>query len=202
MNSRVTIGLLVVLVVLAGVAYASNRQSSGAAAGTPTPNAAVFTFTQNDVKTLKITYSGKSVTVEQNSDHSWKLTDPPAPYSDSTHIAGVVADLASLQKDRTLSMGSNSPSTYGLDKPYLTATATLNDNSQHMLVVGSKNPGGSGYYAQIQGQTDLLVVPTIGVDSMAQIVAQPPIATPTPPTTPISTTGPIGSPVPTLTPTP
>lgn len=201
MNSRVTYGLVAVLVILAGIAYATNRSGGASAAqGTPTPNASVFSFQPSDVKTLKIDYQGKSVTVEQASANEWKLTDPPAQYSDSTHIAGVVASLANLQKDATVDMGTNSPATFGLDKPYLTATVTLNDKSQKVLVVGNKNPGQSGYYAQVQGQSGLFIASPVDIDSMAQLVTQPPVATPTPPSTPLATPASIPSPAPTPTP--
>jgi hypothetical protein len=200
MNSRVTCALVAVLVILAGIAYATNRPGTSTVQGTPTPNMAVFSFQPSDVKTLKIDYQGKSVTVEQTGGNVWKLTDPPAQYSDSTHIAGVVATFANMQKDTTVDMGQNSPATFGLDKPYLTATATLNDNSQKVLVVGNKNPGQSGYYAQVQGQPGLFIAPLVDVDSMAQLVTQPPIATPTPPSTPLATPASIPSPAPTPTP--
>lgn len=187
MNSRITLALLVVFIALAGVAIFTNRSGAAGAQGTPTPNMGVFSFQPTDVKTLKITYTGKTTTVQQDSSGNWKLIAPAAQYSDSTHIAGVVATMARMQKDRDVPMGTNSPSTFGLDKPYLTATATLKDGSQHTLVVGNKNPGGSGYYAQIQGQSGLFIVPIIDVDTMAQIVTQPPIATPTAVTTPLAT---------------
>ena len=194
MNSRLTFALLIVLIVLAGVAYATSRPGVGAANATATPNMAVFSFQPSDVKSLKIETGGKSITVERSGDNAWKLSDPPAQYSDSTHIAGVVATLTGLQKDRELDKGSNPLSAFGLDKPYLRATATLNDGSQHTLIAGNKNPGGSGYYAQVEGQPGLFIVPLVGVDSLAQLVAQPPIATPTPPATPLATPPPSGSP--------
>ena len=204
MSSRVTIGLVVVLIALAIGAYFSNKTGAGGATPTPTPNNALFTFQPTDVKSLQIDYQGKSITVEQTADHNWKLTNPPAQYSDSTHIAGVVATLTNMQKQRDVPMGNNPPSAFGLDKPYLTVTVTLNDGSQHTLVAGNKNPGGDGYYAQIKGQNALYIVATIDIDSLAQLVAQPPIATPTAATTPLATVTPNGSPSPTPagTPTP
>jgi hypothetical protein len=198
LNSRVTIALFVIFIALGVLAFVSNRSSTGAAAGTPTPNMAVFTFQPADVQTLKIEYTGKSVTVQQDSSGQWQLIDPKAQYSDSTHIAGVVATLANMQKTRDVQMGSNSPSTFGLDKPYLTATATLKDGSKHVLIAGNKNPGGDSYYCQVQGQPGLFLVALIDVDSMAQLVAQPPIATPTAVTTPIT----VNTPVPGTTATP
>src|SRR5919204_3257380 len=117
MNSRVTLGLLVILVILGGITYFSNRSGAGTVSGTPTPNMAVFTFTPGDVKSLKVEYQGKAVTVEQTADHNWKLVEPAAQYSDSTRIAGVAASLTGLQKDRDVPMGTNPPGAFGLDKP-------------------------------------------------------------------------------------
>jgi hypothetical protein len=193
MNSRLTIGLFVVFVALGVVAFVSNRSGASASLGTPTPNMSVFSFQPTDVQTLVIDYNSKSVTVQQDSSGQWQLIVPKAQYSDSTHIAGVVATLANMQKGRDVPMGSNSLSTFGLDKPYLTATATLKDGAKHVLIAGNKNPGGDSYYAQIQGQPALFLVAIIDVDSMAQLVAQPPVATPTAVTTPITTVTPAAS---------
>jgi hypothetical protein len=195
MNVRVTAGLLVVFVALVIVALVTSRSGGASGQGTPTPNMGVFSFQPTDVQTLKITYTGKSVTVKQDSSGQWSLVDPPAQYSDSTHIAGAVATFANMQKDDIVPMGNNSPSTFGLDKPYLTATATLKNNTQTTLVAGAKNPGQSGYYAQVQGNSELFIVALIDIDTLAQLVAQPPVATPTAVTTPLATP-------PTPTPTP
>lgn len=193
MNSRLTIGLFVVFVALGVAAFVSNRTGASASLGTPTPNMSVFSFKPTDVQTLKIEYNGKSVTVQQDSSGQWQLIVPKAQYSDSAHIAGVIATLANMQKGRDVPMGSNSLSTFGLDKPYLTATATLKDGTKHVLIAGNKNPGGDSYYAQVQGQPGLFLVALIDVDSMAQLVAQPPIATPTAVTTPLTTVTPTAS---------
>lgn len=198
MNIRVTAGLLVVFIALLAAALVTGR-SGGTAQGTPTPNMGVFSFQPTDVQTLKLTYTGKSITVQQDSSGNWKLISPPAQYSDSTHIAGAVATFAQMQKDAVVDQGTNSLSVFGLDKPYLTATATLKNKTQTTLIVGNKNPGQSGYYAQVQGQTGLFVVALIDVDTLAQLVAQPPIATPTAVTTPLATPPPT-TPVPTATP--
>jgi hypothetical protein len=191
MNPRVTAVLLVVFVALGVAIFVTDRAGGGAAAGTPTPNMGVFSFQPADVQTLTIEYTGKSITVQQDTSGNWQLTDPKTQYSDSTHIAGVVATLTNMQKTSEVPMGTNSPSTFGLDKPYLTATATLKDGSKHVLIAGNKNPGGDSYYCQVQGQPGLFLVALIDVDSMAQLVAQPPIATPTAVTTPIAVSTPI-----------
>ena len=193
MNSRFTIGLLIIFVALGVVAFVTSRSGSSAGLGTPTPNMGVFNFQPTDVQTLVIAYNSKSVTVQQDSSGQWQLVVPKAQYSDSTHIAGVVATLANMQKSRDVPMGSNSLSTFGLDKPYLTAMATLKDGTKHVLIAGNKNPGGDSYYAQVQGQSGLFLAATIDVDSMAQLVAQPPVATPTAVTTPITTVTPAAS---------
>ena len=190
MNPRVTIVLLVVFVALGVAIFVTDRTGGAGATGTPTPNMGVFSFQPADVHTLTVEYTGKSITVQQDASGNWQLIDPKTQYSDSTHIAGVVATLANMQKTRDVPMGTNSPSTFGLDKPYLTATATLKDGSKHVLIAGVKNPGGDSYYCQIQGQPALFLVALIDIDSMAQLVAQPPIATPTAVTTPIAVSTP------------
>jgi hypothetical protein len=186
MNARLTIALLVVFVALGVVAFVSNRSGTASVQGTPTPNASVFNFPPANVQKLTIEYAGKSITVQQDASGQWQLVDPKAQYSDSSHIAGVVATLANMQKTRDVPIGNNSPSAFGLDKPYLTATATLKDGSTHVLIAGNKNPGGDSYYAQVKGQPGLFLVAIIDVDSMAQLVAQPPVATPTAVTTPLA----------------
>lgn len=186
MNARLTLGLLVIFVALGAVAFVTNRTGGTGAQGTPTPNRGVFSFKPTDVQTLTIEYIGKSITVQQDSSGNWQLIDPKAQYSDSTHIAGVVATLANMQKTVDVPLGANNLSTFGLDKPYLTATATLKDGSKHVLIAGNKNPGGDSYYAQVQGQAGLFLVALIDIDSMAQLVTQPPVATPTAVTTPIA----------------
>ncbi|MCL4508811.1 MAG: DUF4340 domain-containing protein [Chloroflexi bacterium] len=202
MNVRLTGVLVAIFAVLVVVAVVSGRGSGAAASATPTPNLGVFTFKPADVKELTISYEGKGVTVSQPSPGTWKLVSPPAAYSDSTHIAGVVATLANLQKIRDVPIGTNSLSVFGFDKPYLTATADLSNGQQETLIVGGKNPEGSGYYAQVKGKSGLFIVSLIDVGSLAQLVVQPPIATPTAVPTPLATPASVPTVAPAATATP
>ncbi|MCL4541256.1 MAG: DUF4340 domain-containing protein [Chloroflexi bacterium] len=187
MNTRFTLVLLAILIVLVLGTVVSQRAGLGAVTPTPTPDLAVFTFTSSQVKQLSIETGGKKVMVAQASPGTWKLVTPPAPYANSTHIATVVATLANLQKLRNVPVGSNSLSVFGIGKPYLIATATLDNGKTESLVVGNQNPEKNGYYAQVKGQGGLFLASVVDIQALAQLAIQPPIATPTPVRTPLAT---------------
>jgi hypothetical protein len=85
--------------------------------------------------------------------------------------------------------------TLGLAEPAYTITATRADGFEHVLKIGSPDPSGTRYYAQIFDLPNVAVVSRADVDSLLQFIGLPPFikaveAEATPEATPEATAAP------------
>lgn len=202
MLSRQTIALVAIFVVLCGVVYVTELRSkpSDASAGGATSADKVFgTLQITDVKALTVSQGGTTVTVDRQNDGSWKLAQPEAQYTDTTRVSSIASELLAATKQRDLPLANVDLKQYGLDSPWLTATLD-ETKGQETLQVGNQNVDGSSRYAMLKGAQSAFLLSVGTADSLASLVKQPPIATPTVPATPVPTLAPLPSPSPSATP--
>jgi len=202
MLSRQTIAIIAIFVVLSGVVYVTELRNkpSDASAGGAAPADKVFgTLQITDVKALTVSQSGTTVTVQRQNDGSWKLSQPAAEYTDSTRVSSAVSDVLAATKQRDLPLANVDLKQYGLDSPWLTATLD-ETKGQETLQIGSQNVDNSSRYAMLKGGQSAFLLSVGTADSLASLVKQPPIATPTALSTPVPTLAPLPSPSPSATP--
>lgn len=100
-----------------------------------------------------------SMTVRLRPDGEWWITDEAGrSYEADTDAAFQMAKhVASPELDRLLEQQKDL-GVFGLDKPMFRATASFKDGHKRVLVVGKKNPTGTGYFAREEGGRDPQVV--------------------------------------------
>ncbi|HUZ77526.1 MAG TPA: DUF4340 domain-containing protein [Chloroflexota bacterium] len=191
MNIRFTLGLLVVAaLVVIGVAIGQAKAPQAAPAVTPTP--VLFNLSVSDVTNFDIR-AGAQETDLASSNGKWSLVKPsPDANVDQTKISDLVGQVAALNGTRDVASTKGNLAPYGLDKPNITVTMQLKTGKPQVLLVGSRNVDGNYYYAMPQGGSRVSLISSTVVNSLSEMAATPPRATPTPtPTnTPLATATP------------
>jgi len=181
MKPRTTLILLAVLVVLGGYVYWTElRQPASSASTTPTP-APVWSYAAEQVVGITIQGGGKQVRLTRPANGAWQLETPQAGPADQDRVTAVLDSLAPLQASRTLTDTTGSLADYGLAQPALSVTLRLTDGSDHALEIGDMTPPQTDYYVQVQGQAPIQLVSASTVQSVQDLLNQPPFPpTPTP----------------------
>lgn len=117
-----------------------------------------FGIDAKTVSKLEVRSTDRSLTLEKQGEQ-WSLTQPFKGYADKDVTERMVKAIAELRptgerKDANL----NDPK-FGLDKPQLTAVMTYEGRKTVTLYIGSEAPGGSEFFARIEGRNRLYFVP-------------------------------------------
>lgn len=204
MNPRLTVGLLVVFLALAGYVYfGSPPASTGGAAGKEAPPDSrldIWQLEESDIQAIVVRRDGQEAGVERAGDE-WRLL-PSGDPSDRLRVNSLVFRLASLRASRRLTDASN-PAEFGLAAPSLTMTLRLASGETQTLELGSKAPAEAGTYARKAGDPTIYVVSNALAQDIERLVTEPPIPpSPTPAPSPSPTGAPASSEGATPTPTP
>lgn len=192
MNFRLTIGLLIVLVALAGTVYFVESNPA-----TPTPaakTAPVLTFLSNEVTALEVNGEGKTVLVARGDENRWLLRKPEEASADQIRVDSLVSRLGNLTATRTVDAPSGLAE-FGLEKPAVEAKVTLKSGQTSSLLLGERTPDKTSYYAKLPGAQTVYLIPVAVGGDLARLLADPPKATPTP-AAPTVVPGSIGTPSP------
>lgn len=205
MNPRLTIGLAVLLAILAGVYFFGGLPEAGppgpGVTGTPTPvPPEIIAYSTSEIARLAVRSGTNTVTLRKDASDNWTYSDGRA--ADTTRVNAIVMRLGNLKAHGKIADAVQSPTEYGLAPPEADLTIAKNTDSITLLI-GAQNPQRTGYYAQISGAPTLYLVESLLVDDLKRLVSQPPdppTPTPVPTITPTaagtSTPGPTGTPTP------
>jgi hypothetical protein len=178
----------VFLVVAAGLFFAIKQFNIGSEEtdATPTPAALLFpdaqagTVTKVQVKDN----TTQDIFAAENKDGKWTILTAPKGSDtglgvDESRITNALASIPSIQPTRSLT-GIESLATYGLGDTSKYIIALTISGRDYTLTVGSKNPGDSDYYVQLSNVSDIYLVGTYYLDSVIELLTQPPYIQPTP----------------------
>jgi len=194
MNSRMTLGLLAILAVLAVVVYFT--EGSAPAADNATPQPEVLRFATSDAQLIAVESEGRTLEIVRQ-DGSWRITKPIEDRAEDFQVNGLVDRLSNLNASRQFDVPLDGLNEYGLATPKTSVRIQLSNGSEVQFQLGERTPDGSGYYVKVADRSPIYVVSTIIGDDLKRMVNQPPRALPT--NTPAPT---IASPDGTQTPTP
>ncbi|MFZ5645549.1 MAG: DUF4340 domain-containing protein [Bacillota bacterium] len=108
----------------------------------------------------KITLAGPKVSIMLERDGSgpegrgWRITTPGDYPADDFKAEDLASALAGLEALKTIEGGMESLSSFGLDRPAVSAEVTKADGSTGTILLGSKTPledGEQSYYAMEKG---------------------------------------------------
>jgi len=209
MNRRNLLILLAILIVMGGYVYfAEVRGSKPSSEGEiSTEQSQLWTMTAEDVVRLEIEQpvTAAAVRLTYYGEIGWQCLEPPLEATDQDRVKQIVSQLVDIRANRVLSETNEPLSVFGLAAPgYVIRIMPLGEDEM-VLRIGDKNPQGTAYYVQIEGQRPepvegqqpIYLLPTYALDQAIGLLTSPPV-----PPTPTPTATPAASPEVTETPTP
>lgn len=146
---------------------------------TPTVSEKLFDFLPSDVASVRVVSAqGLAFDVQRDSDSLWLITGVESMV-DSTAIEGAVNQAVNATISAVLEDASDLEQ-YGLAyPPAYTVTFTMQDGTQHIIVLGDVTPTERGYYVQLANDS-LVVLSKSNLDTLLGFLEELPIVTPTP----------------------
>ena len=189
MRFRGTLILLVVLAALGAYVLLVERRAPIGEAETVTPmptlQPPLLTFASADARAVRIESLGDERRTEfaYRDSGLWHIIYPVEEEADQGQVVRLVEELADLRPRRALT-GTTAPlADYGLEPPAMRVEVELADGSWHAILLGARNADRSAYYARVDGQPTVYLVPsTLGTDAERYLNIPPVKPTPTPTT--------------------
>ncbi len=148
----------VLLAVLAGVVWWSNKNKKDEAADSATGVTKLLTLTQGDITKVEIRHrDGETTRVERDAS-AWKITSPEALPADAEAITALVSAVATLNADKVVDEKPSELASFGLMQPASTVTVTLKDGKTRTLKLGDDAPVGGGAYTQVDGDARVFTI--------------------------------------------
>lgn len=187
MKVRNTLILVVVFALLAGYVYFFEIKKIEEGEEEEGPKTTqVFDLVADDVVELTVKGPEGIARLRHVEGQPWQIEEPIQEEADDVRVTSLVNRLATLTASRTLTE-TGSLATYGLAEPQLTAELKTRDNQLEALLAGDKNPQGSSYYVQKEGDENVYLVYASTIDDLKRLITEPPKKpTPTPTFTPIA----------------
>ncbi|MBW4641858.1 MAG: DUF4340 domain-containing protein [Goleter apudmare HA4340-LM2] len=129
----------------------------------------IFSFTADDVQSLKITTQKVNLTLErsgQSDKPNWLIKTPILEPANDAVVSYLMNLLVPGKSDRSLSVPPNQKAEFGLDRPQITINISLKNQKSHQLILGKLDFNRRFLYAQVDpaiktnGNTDVLLVST------------------------------------------
>jgi hypothetical protein len=203
MNRTTTIVLVVIFAVLAlYVVLVQAPRDRAAAEATPTAAAGprvVWETTADQVTSLRVTEpgTGRSVAVAKDAAGTWTVTEPAAGPADPVALSSATSSAANLSVNGVVT-STTDLAPYGVLSPTYTLEVGLADGQTLRASVGITSPVGGAYYVLREGDSNVMVVTSFGIDALVGLLDTPPYAPTATPAFSLETT----PSTPELTPTP
>lgn len=138
---RTTLVLMLLAILLGGFVYFYEFQWKSQQEEVKKKQQQLFSFKEDDVKTLKITTPSETITLEHSPESGstkWLMKFPDAvPANDGT-VAYLLDLLEKEKSDRTLTTPASQLAEFGLEQPQATIDIALNNQKTYKLVLGNK----------------------------------------------------------------
>jgi len=184
MSRRTTLVLVAIFLLLGGYVYVfevrGGEKESEASSGEPLVGVAA-----EEITGLEVDDGQSPVRLERDEEGTWRLTAPEEKEADQPRVKRIVGSLASSRATRTLGPVDDWE-TFGLARPALTVTLTLQDGTTKQLFVGDRSPNKAAFYVRRPGEDKVHLMPASVGDDLKDLVKKPPYP-PTPTPTPTAT---------------
>jgi len=179
---RATWILLIVFAALLGLFFYLDRKGgasqSDLESGTETAGAVSFIFTDQNGIPLGIEISdtdGNIVEIARNEEGTWMLKQPTESEADQGLAEAAASQVTALRILSTLELA---PEDAGLVPPSYVMTVNFSSGESFGLEIGDLSPTQSGYYARITDSEIIQVVSKPGIDSLLNLLSDPPYPKP------------------------
>jgi hypothetical protein len=172
---------LVIFLALVGLWWYLNQREAptGEAEATPTETVEyLFDATEGLPTSIAIeARTGEQVAIERNEAGAWVLIQPIEAEANQGSAEAAASQLSTL---RVLSRPEVAPVDAGLVEPSYVMTINLTGGTEKVVRIGDLTPTSSGYYTNIDGSDEVLIVGKTGLDALLTLVTSPPfVETPT-----------------------
>lgn len=165
---------------LAGIMFYLNQREPAENAVEITPPAPVeFLFAESDGIPTAIDIksgNGEQVIIARNEAGVWVLEQPTETEADQASSEAAATQLSSLRIESRLEIA---PEAAGLTLPSYILTVETTGGTKKTVIIGDLAPTGIGYYAQINGSKEVLIINQTGLDALLTLLESPPFVKPT-----------------------
>lgn len=160
MSGTKTLIWAVVLVVLATLYYFYDIRGGQRRHEAARQDALLVQVQPEEVTGLSLERASETITAVKRQGR-WQLTAPLSAPGDPRKLDTMVRSLAELQVLRTVTEQPDALASFGLADPRLTVRLQRPAPSEAVTVrLGNRNPTGSGYYARVEGQAPVYLIPS------------------------------------------
>jgi Domain of unknown function (DUF4340) len=141
---------VVLLAVLAGAIWWSNKKQATTPAKSPTDTSSkLLTIPSDQIQEIRIKKATGEVQDLKLVDGRWRILEPQQLAADQDAVTTMATSLSSLNADKTIEDNATDLSAYGLNSPTLDITVTKKDGKTAELLIGDATPTNSGNYAKL-----------------------------------------------------
>ncbi|MCC6365149.1 MAG: DUF4340 domain-containing protein [Bryobacterales bacterium] len=142
---------LVVLVVLGGGIYLSNRHKQNEEKKGSSESPKIVSIPEDQIQQIEIHHrDGKDVVLKKG--EKWQITAPEALPADQEAAGAVASALATVNSDRLVEENATDLSAFGLKDPQLQVIVTKKDGRKVTLDIGDETATSSGYFVRLGGE--------------------------------------------------
>jgi hypothetical protein len=140
----------VALLLGAGVLMGELRQSRAPESATVSDGVGpVFTFAETDVATVTVERDGETLSFEGDGEGNWQMTTPENLVAEPGAVAFLLSRLNTDAPLQRVTMAADQIQDFGLDQPQGKVTVTLQDGTEHVLILGGPDFSGNANYAMV-----------------------------------------------------
>ena len=162
MKFRGLLAGVIVLLVLGGVLFWSNKKQKAEAAK-PSTDAApkILDIPQDQIREIRIQKTGsEAMLLRKGDDGKWQIMDPKPLRADQDSVTSLVSTLSTLNADKLVEAKAADLSAYGLNAPKLEVTVQKKDGKSQQLDIGDDTPTSSGAYVKLANDPRVFTVYT------------------------------------------
>lgn len=149
---------VVLLAVLGGLVFWSNKQEAAKASKGADATTKILTIPDDQFQEIHIRkLTGENETLVRDGG-KWRLTEPKALPADQDAVSSMVSSLGALNADKIIEEKAGDLKPYGLADPTLKITVKKKDGKTDEIVVGDDVPTGSGAYAMKAGDPRVFTI--------------------------------------------
>ena len=149
---------VVLLAVLGGVTWWSNKKEA-AKAKTPTDSSTkLLTIPDDQFQEIKIKKVSDELLGLKRENGKWQMTAPKPMAADQDAAGSMVSTLATLNADKVVEDKAADLKPYGLDIPTLDVQIVRKDGKTDHLLIGDDTLNGSGAYAKLANDAKVVTV--------------------------------------------
>jgi hypothetical protein len=155
----------VLLVLLAGVVWWSNRREASATKNTDT-STKILNIPDDQFQEIHIKKLTGEVLNLRRENGKWQITEPKPLPADQDSVSSMVSALSSLNADKVVEEKAADLQPYGLNMPTLDVQIKRKDGKTDEVLIGDDTPTGSGAYAKLPGDAKVYTLASFSKSSL------------------------------------